>query len=70
MDLEFLIFVLMIVGIDVVLGGDNVIVIVLVSWNLFELKWNKVILIGIFLVIVLRIIFIILVVYLFDILFL
>ncbi len=46
MDLEFLTSVLMIVGIDVVLGGDNAIVIALASRNLPESKRNKAILIG------------------------
>ena len=45
MDLEFLTSVLMIVGIDVVLGGDNAIVIALASRNLPESKRNKAILI-------------------------
>lgn len=70
MDLEFLTSVLMIVGIDVVLGGDNAIVIALASRNLPESKRNKAILIGTLLAIVLRIILTILAVYLLDIPFL
>ena len=60
----------MIVGIDVVLGGDNAIVIALASRNLPESKRNKAILIGTLLAIVLRIILTILAVYLLDIPFL
>ena len=70
MDLEFLTSVLMIVGIDVVLGGDNAIVIALASRNLPEPKRNKAILIGTILAIVLRILLTILAVYLLDIPFL
>ncbi|MBG9502283.1 membrane protein [Bacillus thuringiensis] len=70
MDLEFLTSVLMIVGIDVVLGGDNAIVIALASRNLPESKRNKAILIGTLLAIVLRIVLTILAVYLLDIPFL
>lgn len=70
MDLEFLTSVLMIVGIDVVLGGDNAIVIALASRNLPESKRNKAILIGTLLAIVLRIALTILAVYLLDIPFL
>ena len=44
--LRVLTSVLMIVGIDVVLGGDNAIVIALASRNLPESKRNKAILIG------------------------
>ncbi len=67
MDLEFLTSVLMIVGIDVVLGGDNAIVIALASRNLPEAKRNKAILIGTLLAIVLRILLTIIAVYLLDI---
>ena len=70
MDLEFLTSVLMIVGIDVVLGGDNAIVIALASRNLPESKRNKAISIGTLLAIVLRIVLTILAVYLLDIPFL
>lgn len=70
MDLEFLTSVLMIVGIDVVLGGDNAIVIALASRNLPEAKRNKAILIGTLLAIVLRILLTIIAVYLLDIPFL
>lgn len=70
MDLEFLTSVLLIVGIDVVLGGDNAIVIALASRNLPEAKRNKAILIGTMLAIVLRILLTILAVYLLDIPFL
>ena len=68
--LRVLTSVLMIVGIDVVLGGDNAIVIALASRNLPESKRNKAILIGTLLAIVLRIILTILAVYLLDIPFL
>lgn len=60
----------MIVGIDVVLGGDNAIVIALASRNLPESKRNKAISIGTLLAIVLRIVLTILAVYLLDIPFL
>ncbi|EEM18039.1 hypothetical protein bpmyx0001_10390 [Bacillus pseudomycoides DSM 12442] len=60
----------MIVGIDVVLGGDNAIVIALASRNLPESKRNKAIFIGTVLAIVLRILLTILAVYLLDIPFL
>ncbi len=70
MELDFLTSILMIVGIDVVLGGDNAIVIALASRNLPESKRNKAILIGTVLAIVLRILLTILAVYLLDIPFL
>ncbi|KFN03864.1 TerC family protein [Bacillus clarus] len=70
MELDFLTSILMIVGIDVVLGGDNAIVIALASRNLPEPKRNKAIFIGTGLAIVLRILLTILAVYLLDIPFL
>ncbi|MBO1625999.1 TerC family protein [Bacillus arachidis] len=70
MELDFLTSILMIVGIDVVLGGDNAIVIALASRNLPESKRNKAIFIGTGLAIVLRILLTILAVYLLDIPFL
>ncbi|PDY48755.1 TerC family protein [Bacillus pseudomycoides] len=70
MELDFLTSILMIVGIDVVLGGDNAIVIALASRNLPESKRNKAIFIGTVLAIVLRILLTILAVYLLDIPFL
>ncbi|KEK24813.1 TerC family protein [Bacillus gaemokensis] len=70
MELDFLTSILMIIGIDVVLGGDNAIVIALASRNLPEAKRNKAIFIGTGLAIVLRILLTILAVYLLDIPFL
>ncbi|MEY8348482.1 TerC family protein [Bacillus cereus] len=70
MELDFLTSILMIVGIDVVLGGDNAIVIALASRNLPESQRNKAIFIGTILAIVLRILLTILAVYLLDIPFL
>ncbi|PEY36327.1 hypothetical protein CN354_14600 [Bacillus cereus] len=70
MELDFLTSILMIIGIDVVLGGDNAIVIALASRNLPESKRNKAIFIGTVLAIVLRILLTILAVYLLDIPFL
>lgn len=70
MGVDFLTSILMIVGIDVVLGGDNAIVIALASRNLPESKRNKAIFIGTSLAIVLRIFLTILAVYLLDIPFL
>ncbi|WP_369900664.1 TerC family protein [Bacillus manliponensis] len=70
MELEFLTSILIIIGIDVVLGGDNAIVIALASRNLPENERNKAIFLGTGLAIVLRIILTILAVYLLDIPFL
>ncbi|MDM5187494.1 TerC family protein [Bacillus sp. DX4.1] len=70
MEIDFLTSILMIIGIDVVLGGDNAIVIALASRNLPEHKRNKAIFIGTILAIVLRILLTILTVYLLDIPFL
>ncbi|CAM4091596.1 membrane protein [Bacillus manliponensis] len=70
MELEFLTSILIIIGIDVVLGGDNAIVIALASRNLPENERNKAIILGTGLAIVLRILLTILAVYLLDIPFL
>lgn len=70
MDLEFLSALLIIIGIDIVLGGDNAIVIALASRNLPESKRNKAILLGTGLAIVVRVLLTILAVYLLKIPFL
>ncbi|MFC3884405.1 TerC family protein [Bacillus songklensis] len=70
MDLELLSAVLLIIGIDIVLGGDNAIVIALASRNLPEQQRNKAIFLGTGLAIVVRIILTILAVYLLTIPFL
>lgn len=64
MDLELLSAVLLIVGIDVVLGGDNAIVIALASRNLPEQQRNKAIFLGTGLAIIIRIVLTVLAVYL------
>lgn len=64
MDLELLSAVLLIIGIDIVLGGDNAIVIALASRNLPEQQRNKAIFLGTGLAIVVRIVLTILAVYL------
>src|SRR6185312_1693372 len=70
MELDFLTSILMIVGIDVVLGGDNAIVIALASRNLPEAERNKAIVLGTGLAIILRILLTIMAVYLLNIPFL
>ncbi|KAA0546523.1 TerC family protein [Bacillus sp. BGMRC 2118] len=70
MDLEFLSALLIIIGIDIVLGGDNAIVIALASRNLPESKRNKAIFLGTGLAIVVRVLLTILAVYLLKIPFL
>ncbi|PHA01430.1 hypothetical protein COE51_04455 [Bacillus pseudomycoides] len=70
MDLDFLTSILIIVGIDVVLGGDNAIVIALASRNLPETERNKAIVLGTGLAIILRICLTVLAVYLLNIPFL
>lgn len=70
MDLDFLTSILIIVGIDIVLGGDNAIVIALASRNLPETERNKAIVLGTGLAIILRIFLTVLAVYLLNIPFL
>ncbi len=70
MDLEFLSQILIIIGIDIVLGGDNAIVIALASRNLPESQRNKAIFLGTGLAIVVRILLTIVAVYLLKIPFL
>ncbi|MBM7659752.1 YjbE family integral membrane protein [Bacillus mesophilus] len=70
MELELLTAILLIIGIDIVLGGDNAIVIALASRNLPESKRNKAIFLGTGLAIVTRIILTVLAVYLLQIPFL
>ncbi|MBO9128646.1 TerC family protein [Bacillus sp. 165] len=70
MDLEFLTQILVIIGIDIVLGGDNAIVIALASRNLAESQRNKAILLGTGLAIAIRILLTIVAVYLLEIPFL
>jgi len=64
MDFDFLMSILMIVGIDIVLGGDNAIVIALASRNLPETQRNKAIFLGTGLAIIVRILLTIIAVYL------
>ncbi|WP_110113380.1 TerC family protein [Bacillus sp. CGMCC 1.16541] len=70
MDLELLMAVLIIISIDIVLGGDNAIVIALASRNLPEHQRNKAIVFGTGLAVVVRILLTILAVYLLTIPFL
>jgi YjbE family integral membrane protein len=70
MDLEILSAILLIIGIDIVLGGDNAIVIALASRNLPEAKRNKAIIVGTGLAILVRIALTVLAVYLLQIPFL
>ncbi|WP_070119754.1 YjbE family putative metal transport protein [Bacillus marinisedimentorum] len=70
MDLEFLTQVLVIIGIDIVLGGDNAIVIALASRNLPSEQRNKAIFLGTGLAVVIRIFLTIIAVYLLKIPFL
>lgn len=67
MDFEFLTQILIIVGIDIVLGGDNAIVIALASRNLPENKRNKAIFLGTGLAVIVRILLTIIAVYLLQI---
>lgn len=69
-ELEFLTALFMIIGIDIVLGGDNAIVIALASRNLPESKRNKAIFLGTALAVIVRILLTILAVYLLQIPFL
>ncbi|WP_062231402.1 TerC family protein [Fictibacillus sp. FJAT-27399] len=64
METDFLISLLQIIAIDILLGGDNAIVIALASRNLPEHQRNKAIFIGTGLAIIVRIILTVLVVYL------
>ncbi len=70
MELEFLTALLLIIGIDIVLGGDNAIVIALASRNLPDSQRNKAILLGTFIAILIRVILTIIAVYLLQIPFL
>ncbi|MGG1573328.1 TerC family protein [Fictibacillus sp. NRS-1165] len=70
MDTDFVLALMQIIAIDVLLGGDNAIVIALASRNLPEHQRNKAIFIGTGLAIFIRIILTILVVYLLKIPFL
>ncbi|MFD0769545.1 TerC family protein [Bacillus sp. CGMCC 1.60114] len=70
MDLDFLTSIFIIVGIDIVLGGDNAIVIALASRNLPETERNKAIILGTGLAIILRIFLTVIAVYLLNIPFL
>ncbi|WP_078548066.1 TerC family protein [Litchfieldia alkalitelluris] len=70
MDLELITSVLIIIGIDIILGGDNAIVIALACKNLPEKQRNKAIVLGAVMAIGLRIICTILAVFLLDIPFL
>ncbi|WP_078555169.1 TerC family protein [Bacillus alkalicellulosilyticus] len=54
-DTEFLIALLTIIGIDIVLGGDNAIVVALACRNLPEHQKNKAIILGITLALVIRV---------------
>ncbi|MBD8067519.1 TerC family protein [Bacillus sp. PS06] len=64
MELELITSILIIIGIDIVLGGDNAIVIALACRNLPEKQRNKAIVLGAVLAIILRIICTILAVFL------
>ncbi|MBU8686850.1 TerC family protein [Priestia megaterium] len=64
MDLELITSILLIIGIDIVLGGDNAIVIALASRNLPEYQRNKAIFLGTGLAVIVRIVLTILAVYL------
>lgn len=70
MEADFLVALLQIIAIDILLGGDNAIVIALASRNLPEHQRNKAIFIGTGLAIVVRVILTVLVVYLLKIPFL
>lgn len=70
MDQEFLLSLLMIIGIDLVLGADNAVVIAMACRNLPVIQRNKAIIFGTILAIVVRIVITILAVYLLNIPFL
>ncbi|WP_416731314.1 TerC family protein [Fictibacillus sp. JL2B1089] len=70
METEFLISLLQIIAIDILLGGDNAIVIALASRNLPEVQRNKAIFLGTGLAIVVRVVLTIVAVYLLNIPFL
>ncbi|KZE63432.1 hypothetical protein AWM68_15580 [Fictibacillus phosphorivorans] len=70
METEFLISLLQIIAIDILLGGDNAIVIALASRNLPEKQRNKAIFLGTGLAIVVRVVLTIVAVYLLNIPFL
>jgi len=70
LDLELISSILIIIGIDIVLGGDNAIVIALACKNLPERQRNKAIILGTMFAVVLRIILTLLAVYLLSIPFL
>ncbi len=70
MDIELITAILIIIGIDIVLGGDNAIVIALACRNLPEKQRNKAIVLGTMLAIVLRILCTVLAVFLLKIPFL
>lgn len=70
LDLDYLSSIIMIIGIDLVLGGDNAIVIALASRNLPENKQNMAIIFGTMLAIISRIVLTIIAVYLLTIPFL
>jgi len=69
-DLEIITSVLIIIGIDVVLGGDNAIVIALACRNLPERQRNKAIILGTFLAVIVRVLLTIIALYLLQIPFL
>ncbi|QOR67589.1 TerC family protein [Cytobacillus suaedae] len=56
MDLELITSILLIIGIDIILGGDNAIVIALACRNLPETKRNKAIILGTVLAVFIRIV--------------
>ncbi|MDF0727925.1 TerC family protein [Cytobacillus sp. S13-E01] len=70
MDLELITSILLIIGIDIVLGGDNAIVIALACRNLPENKRNKAIILGTLLAVLIRVLLTIGAVYLLQIPFL
>jgi YjbE family integral membrane protein len=70
LETEFLISILQIIAIDILLGGDNAIVIALASRNLPERQRNKAILLGTGLAIIVRVVLTIVAVYLLNIPFL
>ncbi|MFS1515575.1 TerC family protein [Bacillus sp. SM2101] len=55
MDFDYVITIMMIIGIDIVLGGDNAVVIALATRNLPEAKRNKAIFIGTTFAIIVRV---------------
>jgi YjbE family integral membrane protein len=70
LETEFLISILQIIAIDILLGGDNAIVIALASRNLPETQRNKAIFLGTGLAIIVRVVLTIVAVYLLNIPFL